>query len=99
MTDVLRYRTCPLAWEESPEDEGTVFVAGLPQGPPVRIEGSAVQVLAVLDEAESALTLEEILARLRQVIAHLPPHAGQEVEEFLRSMMHLGVVRVDGAEQ
>lgn len=89
----VRYAIGQVGWEHDPATD-CVYVASLPQGPILRIDGAGAPILALLIEADAPLTIGEILARLGERIPELPDDADEHVERFLTQMRAHDVVQL-----
>lgn len=91
MTGAARYALGQIGWQRDAAT-GAVYIAPLPQGPVLRIDGAGVPVLTVLAEARGPLTAPQILTRLTGYLTELPDDAADHIQCFLDEMRRNGVV-------
>lgn len=93
---MTRYRVAPdVAWVEAADggfDNELAWVAVLPDGPPLTLNGSALLIWEATIEGGS---LEEITARVREAVED-PSVPEQEVRQFLSALVSHGLVATSG---
>lgn len=94
MTDrAPRYRVAPdVAWLTEDELEPAIYLAPLPDGPPLVLRGSAYAVWLGL--ADSG-TLAEIVAIAAELAGVQPEVVAEDVAAFVAQLTHQGLVVAD----
>lgn len=87
----MRVRLADLVHERD-EGSGTVWVAPVPDGPMVRVDGIGPVVLAVLAGQPEGATLPGLVAELGRLVPDMPSDAQSELEPFLESLIEAGVL-------
>jgi hypothetical protein len=98
MTREPRYSVADdVAWLEAAEagrDRAEAYVARVPEGPPLLLEGAAWAIwLAVAEGGRSGGRLDDIVARAADLTGSDAPDVADEVAGFLGSLVEAGLVR------
>jgi len=85
-----------IAWiaaDELGEDRAAVYVARVPEGPPLLLEDAAWAIWMAVTEGGR---LDDVVARAAELAGAEPSDIADEVDGFLRSLLEAGLIR-DGA--
>ncbi|MDO5663248.1 MAG: hypothetical protein Q4G40_11170 [Brachybacterium sp.] len=76
---------------EQGESDAEVWVAPVPQGPILRLDGAGGAIIALLHEADRPMGVAEIVTAFGEA-EDLPADADAQVRTFLESVMEYGLV-------
>ena len=98
MTEEPHYSVAEdVAWLEAAEagqDRAEAYVARVPEGPPLLLEGPAWAIwVAVAEGGRRGGRLGEIVARAAELTGSEAPGVADEVSQFLGSLVEAGLVR------
>ncbi|SEA67408.1 hypothetical protein SAMN02910418_02132 [Bowdeniella nasicola] len=89
-----KYSALPWASEF---DGSTLWVAPLPQGPVLQLDGVAPSILQVLSESPEPLNVNELIDSLEGAGLPVPEEAHDQVRAFLESAVTYEIVAVTAA--
>lgn len=95
---MTRLRLAPIVHEVDEETE-LLYVARVPDGPIVRVEGVGPLILDILSAHPDGLTMNELIQQLRAQLPEMPADPAAELSPFLQSLETAGVLIADGEEE
>lgn len=88
------YTRADYAWHDH---AGQHWVAGLPHGPIMMMEGIGALVLQVIETVDEPITATQVTALLREYVEDMPADAQATIEVFLADLVECGILSVGAA--